>query len=242
MDGKRRRGTDHAHLPGQTRGSALRDMGRGTLILSSDARTHQMNRFGWMAAAALVLGACQNGEPPAEAAALPAAAAADTASPGDPEAASDAVLTAEGWGPLRIGMTLEEVTAAAGEDANPEAVGGPEPEVCDEFRPARAPEGMIVMVEDGRLTRISLAARSTMRTDRGFGVGVEAEAVAAAYGAAAERSPHKYVEPPAEYITVWSRGAGTPDARGIVYEIGGDGRVWRIHAGGPSIRYVEGCL
>ena len=198
--------------------------------------------FGRIAAAALVLAACQSADRPAEAAAPSGAADSAVVSAAEPGAASEAVLTAEGWGPLRIGMTLEEVTAAAGEDANPEAVGGPEPEVCDEFRPARAPDGMIVMVEDGRLTRISLGARSTVRTDRGFGVGDEAEAVAAAYGATAERSPHKYVEAPAEYVTVWSRGAGTPDARGIVYEIGGDGRVWRIHAGGPSIRYVEGCL
>ena len=50
------------------------------------------------------------------------------------------LLTAEGWDGLRIGMTRAEVVAAAGEDANPEAVGGPEPEMCDEFRPADAPE------------------------------------------------------------------------------------------------------
>ena len=32
-----------------------------------------------------------------------------------------------------------------------------------------------------------------------------------------------------------------PNARGIVYEIGSDGNVATIHAGGPAIRYVEGC-
>jgi hypothetical protein len=30
-------------------------------------------------------------------------------------------------------------------------------------------------------------------------------------------------------------------ARGIVYEIDGAGKVGAIHAGGPSIQYVEGC-
>jgi hypothetical protein len=30
-------------------------------------------------------------------------------------------------------------------------------------------------------------------------------------------------------------------ARGIVYEIDGTGKVGAIHAGGPSIQYVEGC-
>lgn len=39
-------------------------------------------------------------------------------------------------------------------------MGGPDPEACDQFRPERAPEGMLLMVEDGRLTRISLTGPS----------------------------------------------------------------------------------
>ena len=31
-------------------------------------------------------------------------------------------------------------------------------------------------------------------------------------------------------------------ARGITYEIGTDGKVQSIFAGGPAIQYVEGCL
>ena len=36
-----------------------------------------------------------------------------------------------------------------------------------------------------------------------------------------------------------SEGWGAP---GIVYEIGSDDRVLRVHAGGPSIPHVVGCL
>jgi hypothetical protein len=151
-------------------------------------------------------------------------------------------LTAEGWGPLRVGMTLEEVTAAAGEDANPEAVGGAEPSMCDEFRPTGTPPGTLVMMEQERLSRISISEGSPLRTDAGFGVGDAASAIKAEYGDRAQTMPHKYVEAPAEYITVWSTGSGAPDSRGIVYEIGGDGRVMHVHVGGPSIQYVEGCL
>jgi hypothetical protein len=139
-------------------------------------------------------------------------------------------------------MTRAEVVAAAGEDAHPEAVGGPDPETCDEFRPERAPEGMIVMVERGRLTRISLGAGSEVRTDRGFGVGATAAAVRDAYGDRAVASPHQYQPAPAEYVTVWETAPPGPNARGIVYEIGADGRVARVHAGGASIQYVEGCV
>jgi hypothetical protein len=177
-----------------------------------------------------------------------------TTEPAPPPAATDPTegattavsLTGEGWGPLRIGMTRAEVVAGLGEDANPDAVGGADPESCDQFRPERAPEAMLLMVENDRLTRISLTDTSDIMTDRGLRVGDTAERVKAAYGEEARVTPHKYQDAPAEYITVWSRGGGEAyvqdaDARGLVYEIGANGTVMAIHAGGPSIQYVEGC-
>lgn len=181
-----------------------------------------------------------------ENAAIPESPTQDSLSRDNPTAPSTSpnpnILTAEGWGPIRIGMTRAEVVAAAGEDANPDAVGGPEPEVCDQFRPEQAPEGLLVMVEDDRLTRITLSAGTGIKTERGFGVGDPADPIKAAYGAAAVVSPHEYSTAPAEYITVWNTAPDAPDARGVVYEIGPDGRVVHIHAGTSSIQYVEGCL
>jgi hypothetical protein len=191
--------------------------------------------------AVLVLSACgQPEEPDAQAPETPPAAEA----PGQTDSNA---LSAQGWGPLRIGMTRAEVVAALGEDANPDAVGGPDPESCDQFRPERAPENLLLMLEQGVLTRISVSDGSDLETDRGFGVGDSAADIKAAYGDAAQVSPHKYSEAPAEYITVWSDGPSDEpyredaDARGVVYEIGNDGNVSMIHVGGPSIQYVEGC-
>ncbi|MDQ3124864.1 MAG: hypothetical protein M3Q74_04590, partial [Pseudomonadota bacterium] len=163
-----------------------------------------------------------------------------------PAPAAD-VLTAQGFGPLRIGMTRAEVETALGADSNPEAVGGPDPASCDIFHPARAPQGMMVMVEDGVLTSIWLQRGSTLKTDRGFGVGDTATAIKAAYGPLAHVSPHKYAEAPAEYITTWAVGGAAgyvqnPAARGIAYHIGSQGTAEHVAAGGPSIQYVEGCL
>ena len=149
------------------------------------------------------------------------------------------VLTVDGWGPLRIGMTRAEVEAAVGGPANPDLVGGPEPEICDEFRPARAPAGTLLMIERDTLTRITLLRESTLRTTAGVRIGDEEAEVVAAHGEEAEVGPHKYLPPPAAYITV--RGIG-PSVRGFVYETDTDRRVTQIHAGGPSIHYVEGCL
>lgn len=156
-------------------------------------------------------------------------------------------LTAQGWGPLTIGMSLDEVTQAAGADSNPDAVGGPEPEVCDQFHPADTPDGLLVMIENGVLTRISVMKDATISTDAGLTLGASSDDVRAAYNEV-EITPHKYEEAPAAYIDAWSNVEGgdqaidNPDARGIRYVIGSDGFVDAIHAGGPSIRYVEGCL
>jgi len=197
-------------------------------------------------ALALLLSAC--GQPevtePATAPEPPAIAAPIAPAPGAN------ALTAAGFGPLRIGMTRAEVATALGEDSDPAAVGGVEPESCDQWRPVRAPEGLLVMIQDGVLTRISIASPSTLKTDRGFGVGDTAAAIKAAYGPLAVSQPHKYSPAPAEDIFVWTAGgpasadAYVEDAaaRGVRYEIDGGGKVRIIHAGGPAIQLVEGCL
>jgi len=195
---------------------------------------------------ALVLGACTAAREDADTSSAGATSASDTvpgASSSSSRDASPRTLTAEGWGPLRIGMSRAEVVAAAGPDANPNAVGGPDPESCDQFRPRSAPEGLLVMVERDTLTRISLSRSVAVATDAGFAVGDSASAVERHYDARAEVTPHKYQDAPARYITTWTRGRPpAPSARGIRYEIGGDGGITHIHAGGPSIQYVEGCL
>jgi hypothetical protein len=191
----------------------------------------------------------------AVAALLAACGQTTTVTPDAPPAAIDApapvdanAITSEGWTSLRVGMTRAEVTAAVGAQANPNTVGGADPASCDLFHPANAPEGMLVMIQRDVLTSITVRNNTTLRTDRGLGVGSTAEAVKTAYGASAQVSPHRYVEG-AEYITVWTAN-GPPDAntytenaaaRGIRYETNGEGVVTAVHAGGPSIQLVEGC-
>ena len=170
---------------------------------------------------------------PAPSAPIAAPAAADT-------------LTADGLGPARIGMSKADLIAVWGDDANPGAVGGAEPEACDIFHPARAPKGVSVMIQNGRLTRITLARDAGVKIGRGFGLGDTALAIKQAYGGAVFSQPHKYQDAPAEDLFAWARGGSTayvadPSARGVRYEIGADGKVGMIHAGDPSIQLVEGC-
>ncbi len=191
--------------------------------------------------AVLALSACNQ---PDTAAGPEATTAPST--PAESPAAAATVLTAEGLGPVRIGMTTAEVAAAWGADSQPDAVGGPEPATCDQFHPAGAPAGVNVMIQDGRLTRISLINDSPIKTDRGFGLGDRALAIKQAYGGAIIAEPHKYAPAPAEDLISWAKGGSTayvedPTARGVRYEIDEQGLVGQIHAGDPSIQLVEGC-
>ena len=190
------------------------------------------------AVSALVLAGCDRAAP--EKAVEPVAVTPPAAAPTSPD---PKVLTPEGLGPVRIGMSAAQVAAIWGAGPAPD---DPSPEACNEFHPSNAPEGVSVMIQAGRLTRISLIRDATEKTDRGFGVGDTAAAIKQAYGGAILAEPHKYSPAPAEDLIAWSRGGSTeyvtdPAARGVRYEIGTDGKVAIIHAGDPSIQLVEGC-
>jgi hypothetical protein len=189
--------------------------------------------------AALAFAACTPGaETPAEPASTPAAGTAQPTSSGE-------ALTADGWTTLKIGMARADLVGAVGDNSIPDGVGGPDPDSCDEFHPAKAPEGLFVMLEGKKLSRITITELSKLKTADGFGIGDDPAAIKAFYGARAAASPHQYQDKPAEYITVWQTSPARdydPAARGFVYEVDGTGKVGAIHAGGASIQYVEGCL
>ena len=203
-----------------------------------------MKYIALLAASLIALAACGGSETPAPTTPVADATAPETPAVATP-AASSGALTSQGWGPLKIGMTKDEVLTAVGDQRDPDAAGIPGD--CLEYQPKNAPEFLWVMIEAGKLTRITIADMSKLKTDKGLGLGDSAEAVKEAYGAAAVATPHKYQDKPAEYITVWDGGPRKEPyvedeaARGLVYEVDGTGQVGAIHAGGPSIQYVEGC-
>lgn len=156
--------------------------------------------------------------------------------PADRDGARE-IVTDAGYAGVRIGMTLDEVQAAVG---HPLDFDEPldDPNACRSFSLAPGEEQASFMAEANRVTRVSfLDARPPARTPEGVGVGSTAAAVRAAYPNAIEQ-PAPYDEPPAHDLVVWI----APEQSGYRFEIGQDGRVHTLHAGGPSILYVEGCL
>lgn len=188
-----------------------------------------------------IVAACSPEMPESSSRAGAADTTSDVTTPPQHATPSATLLTPDGWGPLRIGMSRAEVVAAAGEDANPDAVGGPNPEECDEFRPTSAPDGVLVMIENGVLTRVSVSRNRDISTPEGHRIGDPASAVLDSYGPRARVEPHKYWDAPAKYITV-GRESSAADSRGLRYEIDPNEHVAHLRAGGPSIEYVEGCL
>lgn len=196
-----------------------------------------------VAISTLALAACSAENPPPDQqppAPSVAQAAPETASP-----ANTNVLTSAGYGALRIGMSQQDIDRAYG------PIPDTSHQVSDEclyYHPPQAPEGLLVMVQDGQLTRITLRQPADIKTDKGFGVGDDPAAIRAAYGDQGRWGLHAYESAPAGYFIVWSDKVRNSDdyvedpaARGVVYEVGGEGRVKLVHAGGPSIQLVEGC-
>ena len=149
-----------------------------------------------------------------------------------PAAAS--VLTPEGLGRLTIGMPEAEAARRfALRIPKDDGIGGSE---CRLLSRNDWPS-VLVMSEQGRISRITLRAAG-VRTDRRLRVGSRESEVRRAYGAKLVVTGHKYEDAPAHYLTAWT----VPGQSGIRYETDAKGLVRAIHAGGPSIEYVEGCL
>lgn len=143
------------------------------------------------------------------------------------------VLTPNGLGPVRIGMTQKQVVDAIGGKLEGEAIESDD--VCAE-KESTALNGVAFLFEDGKLTRISLAEGTDVTTPRGIGPGATASAVRRAYAGIASE-PNTYIEAPAEYLTFWT----LRDKKGVRFEVNEKRQVYVIHAGGASIQYVEGC-
>jgi len=143
------------------------------------------------------------------------------------------VLTPAGLGPVRIGMSMSQVSKALGGKLVGDAI--EDEESCVEKSSSAGPPDTSYMFEGGKLTRISVYEESPVKTPRGIGVGSSEEAIRKAYGKL-DSEPHTYLDMPALYLTYWLR-----DDVGVRFETDEKRRVDIIHAGTGSIRYIEGC-
>jgi hypothetical protein len=143
----------------------------------------------------------------------------------------DMTVTEYGIGPLRAGMTIAEANAAIGGGfAAPK--GGASG--CTYAVLTKAPPGLAVMLEHGKVARVEVRSGS-IPTSRGARIGDSEPRIKILYPGVTT-TPHKYVAS-GHYLTVM----GSDPANRIVFETDGS-KVTTFRSGRtPAVEYVEGC-
>ncbi len=168
-------------------------------------------------------------------------AARDAPADGEPAGSAGAAQhtpSADAWvvdfdryGPIPLGVEFAEaVTASGGAVQELEDVEG-----CRTTAPTRGPEGVSLMVVEGRVVRVDVR-NPGVKTREGAGIGDSEERIRQLYAGAVEVQPHKYTD--GHYLVV------TPSdgsERRLIFET--DGAVVRTYRAGvlPEVAWVEGC-
>ena len=160
-------------------------------------------------------------------------AASAAARPAKPDTAIR--MTAAGYGPLRIGMTVVNAAVALN-SPTPSTVGL---DTAWAYVPiANAPAGMRVMVTGGTVARIEIDS-SSVATGLGARVGDSEARIRELYGSRVTLQPHKYL-PNGRYLIVDPIPASDSGLK-LVFETDGS-RVTKYRAGRmPEVEWVEGC-
>lgn len=145
-------------------------------------------------------------------------------------------LTPAGWGPVRIGMSRAQVEKALQVQLEGDAFDN-QGSCIDLYSSNEQLAGLYFMFLDGKLSRVSIGGKSSVKTPRGMGVGSTEEEVRSAYGKQLQAEPHHYLDLPAEYLTYWVK----PAKSGVRFETDAQKKVETIHAGNDSIQLIEGC-
>lgn len=195
------------------------------------------------AAVAAMLAACSSspGDEAGAAAGDSVAAAAPPPAADSASAGADTAwrVTERSAGPVRVGMSLDELRRALGGDVQAEGWDA-EPEACVYASSAAIPAGVRVMLVGGRVARVEVDSGATAAAS-GVRIGDTEDRVREAYAAREVRvQPHKYVA--GSYLIV------LPDAPAdtmhrLVFETDSATRAVTRFRGGvfPPVEYVEGC-
>ena len=151
-----------------------------------------------------------------------------------PVYAQDWRVTTAGYGPVKIGDTVQQAQKALGKKLVSDGpVDTPE---CYYLRPEPAVEGLWFMINNGRVVRVEVTAPG-ITTRSGLGVGTDEAQVKETLGKGVEVTPHKYVAPDGNYLTLWS----ADKKRAVRFETL-QGKVTSFYAGRkPEVQFVEGC-
>jgi len=141
------------------------------------------------------------------------------------------VVRKDGVGPVKIGMSLAQLSAALNQKLSADEK---DEQGCF-YIDARGHDGVSFMIVDGHVVRVDVGAPG-VKTSTGIQVGDSEAHARQVYGARLKTTDHTYVDN-GHYLTVRS-----PDGRyGVRFETD-RGRITGFYAGTyDAIQYVEGC-
>ena len=149
-------------------------------------------------------------------------------------------LSLDGIGPVDVGMTLDEASAAAGMPirTKPGDPYGPE---CEYAYPAQELDDVAFMVFNGRIARVDVGHRGSgrVRTVSGVGIGSTEEEVSRTYPGRIRVEGHPYV--PEGHYLVYTPADANLQHLGMIFET--DGKVVTSFRSGrkDAVGQIEGC-
>ena len=146
-----------------------------------------------------------------------------------PEEPERWTASAQGFGPVSVGMTKTDAASALHTTlAGPAGIND-----CTYLRAADGLNGVLFMEVMGQIVRIDFTSPG-IATAEGIDVGTDTSRVFDAYGSKVTRGPHKYTN--GEYLTI-----AADATHRIVFETDQQ-RVTRYRVGRlPEVEWVEGC-
>lgn len=143
-------------------------------------------------------------------------------------------ISTSGLGPAKIGMTVAEAAQALQRELMVDGeIDSPR---CYYVKPHPPIIGLAIMVSHGRVVRFDVTEPG-ITTLSGLGVGDTEARVIEVLGSSIEITPHKYLAPEGNYLTLWSE-----NRRFAVRFETHLGKVTSFYAGRlPEVRHVEGC-
>lgn len=144
-------------------------------------------------------------------------------------------LNLNGIGGVRVGMTVNEATKAAGI----KLVGDTPNNSCYYLKPQGEPQNVGLMVTGGRISRVDVSKNSRVATSSGARIGDTEARVKSLYPGQITITPHKYVQG-GHYLTLVPKDRADGNYR-LIFETDGK-RVVHLRSGKlPEVEFVEGC-
>lgn len=144
----------------------------------------------------------------------------------------------DGIGPVRVGMSLEQASAAAGQPVAevPGSGVGTGPAACFFAAPGNGEPQVAFMVVDGVIGRVDVDGGSSVLTISGIGVGATEADVLATYGDRILVEPHPY-----DVAGRYLRYVPDDPSRSLIFETDG-AMVLRYRSGlAEPVSFIEGC-